>query len=225
MRQTVNVNFNIFDRHRGWMDLYHISDINKHAWFLLSYITSDSQFWWTFQTFSTSSGLEKVLVNVTAERFWELLYEAEGLLSVVEGTSYFELKAQTEGSAQHRAPIDCRFQLLWHFKDQVLLHTIISEHQYHDSHHKHYCSCSLGLSDLITQQTKMKSEESGPVSKEPKARMMEEAQQILQDIRNRGCAAQRDHVDREQEGARKCEKCSFIYCLLFGIKFTMFCDI
>ncbi|XP_031167386.2 laminin subunit alpha-3-like [Sander lucioperca] len=57
--------------------------------------------------------------------------------------------------------------------------------------------------DLIKQHTGVKPGESVTVTENNKARMMEEAQGIVQEMRARGCTAQRDRAGREQEDTHK----------------------
>lgn len=51
----------------------------------------------------------------------------------------------------------------------------------------------------------MKPPEPGTLSENNKARMMEEAWRIVQEMRARGCTAQSDGAGREQEEAHICE--------------------
>nr|XP_033477951.1 laminin subunit alpha-3 [Epinephelus lanceolatus] len=57
------------------------------------------------------------------------------------------------------------------------------------------------IQDLIKQQTEVKPGESATLSQSDRARMMEEAQRVVQEMRERGCAAQRGRAGREQEDA------------------------
>ncbi|XP_070764977.1 laminin subunit alpha-3 [Enoplosus armatus] len=59
------------------------------------------------------------------------------------------------------------------------------------------------MQDLAKQLTEVKPGESVRLSENNKARMMEEAQSIVQEMRERGCAAPRDKAGREQEEAHK----------------------
>ncbi|KAK5930859.1 hypothetical protein CgunFtcFv8_027062 [Champsocephalus gunnari] len=59
------------------------------------------------------------------------------------------------------------------------------------------------LSDLLKQQTDVKPREAATLSENSKARMMEEAQRIMQEMRDKGCTAQRDRDGREQEDMHK----------------------
>ncbi|XP_075943399.1 laminin subunit alpha-3 [Anarhichas minor] len=59
------------------------------------------------------------------------------------------------------------------------------------------------IQDLIKQQTEVKPGESVAPSGNDKAGMMEEAQRIVQEMRGRGCSAQRHGAGREQEDALK----------------------
>ncbi|XP_031724153.1 laminin subunit alpha-3 [Anarrhichthys ocellatus] len=59
------------------------------------------------------------------------------------------------------------------------------------------------IQDLIKQQTEVKPGESVAPSGNDKAGMMEEAQRIVQEMRVRGCSAQRHRAGREQEDALK----------------------
>lgn len=68
----------------------------------------------------------------------------------------------------------------------------------------HLTALSLLLSDLIKQLTEAKPEDSVSLSEKDKGRMMEEAQRIMQEMRKRGCTAQRDKAGSKQEKAHKC---------------------
>ncbi|XP_078114223.1 laminin subunit alpha-3 [Sander vitreus] len=57
--------------------------------------------------------------------------------------------------------------------------------------------------DLIKQRTGVKPGESVTVTENVKARMMEEARRFVQEMRARGCTAQRDRAGREQEDTHK----------------------
>ncbi|XP_078024626.1 laminin subunit alpha-3 [Epinephelus lanceolatus] len=57
------------------------------------------------------------------------------------------------------------------------------------------------IQDLIKQQTEVKPGESATLSQSDRARMMEEAQRVVQEMRERGCAGQRGRAGREQEDA------------------------
>ncbi|XP_005479284.1 laminin subunit alpha-3 isoform X2 [Oreochromis niloticus] len=59
------------------------------------------------------------------------------------------------------------------------------------------------IQDLIKQLTEAKPEDSVSLSEKDKGRMMEEAQRIMQEMRKRGCIAQRDKAGSEQEKAHK----------------------
>lgn len=70
------------------------------------------------------------------------------------------------------------------------------------------------MSDLIKQQTEVKPGESATQSQSDRARMMEEAQRVVQEMRERGCAAQRGRAGREQEDAHHCEIFLEMYSLV-----------
>ncbi|XP_070688258.1 laminin subunit alpha-3 [Pempheris klunzingeri] len=59
------------------------------------------------------------------------------------------------------------------------------------------------MQDLMKQPTEMKPGGSVTLSENDKGRMMEEAQRVLQEMRVRGCSAQRDTAGREQDEALK----------------------
>ncbi|KAK1896379.1 Laminin subunit alpha-3 [Dissostichus eleginoides] len=59
------------------------------------------------------------------------------------------------------------------------------------------------IEDLLKQQTDVKPREAATLSENSKARMMEEAQRIMQEMRDKGCTAQRDRDGREQEDVHK----------------------
>ncbi|XP_074492138.1 laminin subunit alpha-3 isoform X2 [Sebastes fasciatus] len=59
------------------------------------------------------------------------------------------------------------------------------------------------IQDLIKQNIEVKPEEPVALFEDDKAGMMAEAQRIVQEMRERGCTAQRDGAGREQEDAHK----------------------
>lgn len=70
----------------------------------------------------------------------------------------------------------------------------------------HCKSCYCDLSDLVKQLSVMKPGGSVVLSENDKARMMEGAQRIVQEMRRTGYTAERDNTFREQDEAHACEK-------------------
>lgn len=68
-------------------------------------------------------------------------------------------------------------------------------------YHQQRCLCCCGLSDLMKWLFELRP--GGSITLSERVRMMEEAQHIVQEMRERGCSAQRDSAGREQEEAHR----------------------